>query len=81
MHQPSLIFASKARSLTLEWISVRCSTVVRLLALATNVRLGEKLISNTLAYYDTVTHTAAKSFIVQGLYHKSFTAVIVAIMQ
>jgi hypothetical protein len=38
------------------------------LALSANIRLGWKLmeVANTLAYYDTATITAVKSFIVQA---------------
>jgi hypothetical protein len=39
----------------------------RIIALPANIRLGRKLmaVSNTLAYYDTATITAVKSFIIQ----------------
>ncbi len=64
----SLIFAGKARSLPLEWSFVRCSTLVSLLVLPTNIRLGWKSmqVENTLAYYDTAIITAVKMFIVQA---------------
>ncbi len=63
---PSLIFAGKTVSLYLEGSSVRGSTPVDS-SLVENIRQGWKLmiVENTLAYYNTATITAVKSFIVQ----------------
>ncbi len=54
----------------------------RFQALAENFRLGWKLraVADTLAYYDTVTITAVKSFITDPNTVKPFTVVIYSVL-
>ncbi len=56
----SLIFSGKAEAYQKE------SPYDKLLALSVNIRVGYKwmAVANTLAYYDTVTITVVKSFLV-----------------
>ncbi len=58
--KPNLIFAGKPRSLPSEWSTIS--------ALAAHIRIEFKCtaVTNALAYNDTSTITALKSFIVQG---------------
>ncbi len=65
--KPSLIFEDKARSPPLDWGLIRASALVGQ-SLNLNVRLGWKLmaLTNTLAYFNAETITAAKSCIVHA---------------
>ncbi len=63
---PILIFAGKVPTIRVEFCKVLHSG--RLQVFPTNIRLDWKWVevANTLAYYDTATITAVKSFIVQA---------------
>jgi hypothetical protein len=65
MYFTSPIFSGKDTSLPFEWSPVK-APLWQAPALPANIRLGWKSIAaNTLAYYDTATIIAFKSFIVQ----------------
>ncbi len=69
----SLKFVGKARSLPLEWNAVKGSTLVGS-SLPTNIRIGWKRaeVANTLAYYDTATISAFRSFVLQDFVPPNF---------